>query len=59
MADGGKGSARRPGNISQDAWNRIFHPDICPVCGELKAKCGCCPTDDGPGQKEEAKEKRE
>lgn len=36
-----KGSQRRPGIVPPDAWNRIFHPDKCATCGELKAKCGC------------------
>jgi hypothetical protein len=39
--EAGKGSRRRPGIIPPDAWNRIFHPDKCATCGELKVKCGC------------------
>lgn len=54
-----KGSGRRPGIIPPTAWERIFNPDICPICGELKAKCGCCPTEDGPGQQDQAKEEKE
>lgn len=41
MSAGGKGSKRRPGIIPPTAWERIFHPDKCAACGELKAKCGC------------------
>lgn len=33
MSSGGKGSARRPGNISEDAWNAIFSPKVpCETC---------------------------
>ena len=47
-----KGSKRRPGIIPPTAWERIFHPDKCATCGELKAKCECVATDDGLGQVE-------
>jgi hypothetical protein len=47
-SEAGKGSRRRPGIVSPDAWNRIFHPDKCATCGELKAKCGCVVAAKGP-----------
>lgn len=49
-----KGSARRPGEITEDRWNAIFKkptpPSKCPVCNENIPRCVCNPTDDGPGQ---------
>ncbi len=52
MSGGGKGSARRPGIIPPDAWERIFRrkPEY-PVCGPD----GCVCTDDGPGQENEGR----
>lgn len=51
----GKGSKRRPGIIPPTAWDRIFAkpPPICGLCQRPSACCGCMPTDDGPGQKDD------
>lgn len=52
-----KGSARRPGIIPPTAWERIFNPDKCDVCGDAKWKCGCAvadaPKDENKGKSDE------
>lgn len=54
----GKGSARRPGSIPEGAWDAIFKPKppppFCNLCKMTADKCGCVPTDDGPGQVNDA-----
>jgi hypothetical protein len=57
MSDGGKGSARRPGVMPPGAWEAIewskkpaAPPPFCELHKMALSKCGCVPTDDGPGQ---------
>lgn len=53
MADGGKGSGRRPGIIPPGAWERIFTPELCLRCG----RTGHTPEDcKMPIQKEDGKD---
>lgn len=40
-SEAGKGSKRRPGIVPPTAWERIFNPEMCSVCGDAKWKCGC------------------
>lgn len=40
-SEAGKGSKRRPGIIPPTAWERIFNPEMCQVCGDARWKCGC------------------
>lgn len=55
-----KGSKQRPGTGYAHGYDLIKWPtDICPVCGELKVKCGCVPTEDGPGQMDADDTKKE
>jgi hypothetical protein len=53
-----KGSARRPGTMPPDAWERIFKPLHAPLfCGACNdEQCVCQPTTDGPGQDEASQE---
>ncbi len=47
-SDGGKGSARRPGQISDDAWERTFGKKSC--CDEYCSNYGCNQGRDCPAR---------
>jgi hypothetical protein len=56
-SEAGKGSGRRPGTMQPGAWKAIDWGETpatpAPYCDLHKmslSKCGCMPTDDGPGQ---------
>lgn len=53
-----KGSNPRPFSVPQsqfdEAFDMIFRKKaMCGLCCKPLDKCGCCPTDDGPGQDNE------
>lgn len=54
-----KGSKARPFAIPLDEFgsnfDRIFKHKLCGTCRKPVDKCGCMPTDDGPGQDGEDK----
>jgi len=54
-----KGSNQRPGTGYSEGWAAIDwsrHNKQCGLCQKPIDKCGCCPTEDGPGQVDEKKE---
>lgn len=60
----GKGSAPRPLSVTQSQFDQAFDMifrkrEQCGLCQKPKDSCGCCPTDDGPGQENEATETKE
>ncbi len=56
MGDGGKGDARRPGDIPDGAWERVFgYQKLCSACSKPINRCDCRPTEYGPGQDDEAR----
>ena len=50
------GSGRRPFSPQSQfdqSFDMIFKAkELCGLCKKDATKCGCCPTDDGPGQDE-------
>lgn len=54
-SEAGKGGDRRPMNITQEQFASNFElafskQKLCGLCRKPVTLCGCCPTEDGPGQ---------
>lgn len=62
-SDGGKGDGARPLSVPWQTYSDRHdmidwgkHKKQCGACQKPVDKCGCCPTEDGPGQVDEKKD---